>query len=93
MGDTFLGADQGHHLFDRVQGYAVMTNVPPGHAFPETVHARVGRILMIGGVLGGFIQFFNNMVGRRFIRVPHAQIDYIHPFGLDFGLHAVDFRE
>ena len=93
VGDALLGADEGEDLAPRVQFHPEALLIPAGHRLPEEVQAGVGRVVVGGGVLHRFHHLVHDEAGGGQIRVAHAQVDDIHPLGLDLSLLFVDRLE
>ena len=94
MGDALLGADEGEDFALRVQVHAEAPLIPAGHRLPEEVHAGIGRIAVGFRVLDGLCHLFDDEARGGKVRVSHAQVDDIHPPGLDLGLLVVNgFKE
>ena len=90
MGDALLGADEGEDFALRVQVHPETPLIPAGHRLPEEIHAGIGRIPVGFRVLHR-LRILSTMKRRGGqIRVAHAQVDDIHPLGLDLGLLVVN---
>ena len=90
---AFLGADGGDDLRIRVELDRVAIPVPLGHGHPQAIDPARGRVAVVLGVLGRLDELVDDVLGRRHVRVAHAEIDDVLAPGARLGLEIVDDRE
>ena len=93
MGDALLRADEGDDFRSRIERNTEPRPIPVGARLAVGRHALIGRILVIRNFSRSRVQFFDDVVGGRQIRVAYSQTDDVHSRIGDFRLHPVDFRE
>src|SRR5580698_2173066 len=93
MGQPFLGADDRNRFGFRVDGNVVLAFIPSGNSPQESRYSLGSRIAVGFLVADNLDQFIHNGLGRRIIRVSHAEIDDILPLVARRQLFGVEARE
>ena len=90
---AFLGADGGDDLGVRVQLDVVAVAVPLRHRHPQPRDAAGGRVAVVLRILGGLDELVDDVLGRRHVRIAHAEVDHVLAARPRLRLEVVDDGE
>ena len=93
VGEALLGAQRGDDLGLGIELDAETPLVIGGLGAPQPGNSPRRRITVGAGLADGLLQLFDDMVGRRQIRVAHAEIDDVGSAIAGSRLGAIDLLE
>ncbi len=91
IGEAFLGAQRRNHLGIGIERHAEAALVIGRHRLAQALDAPRSRIAVRFRIARGFAQFVDDMLGRRHVRVAHAEIDDVVARRARLRLEAVHF--
>ena len=93
VGEAFLGAQRGDDLGLRIELHAEAALVIGGLGAPQPRNAAGRRIAVGAGLADGLLQLLDHMLGRRQVRIAHAEVDDVGSRIAGGRLGAVDLLE